>query len=499
MRAYDSKPSVLLGSFDVKPFQPRRGASDALARSVRAEDPKPTNVRGAFTGAPKSPEGSGSGYNGLVRIGDVVTPVPTGNSVGGAAALTGGGLSISDAAQTGLDVSSTFTLEGWTNGSIDGSANKRWCILSKLDASGGYELNYNIVAGVRTLEFVVRQAAGNVGTLGPAWTTLKYEHTLWHHVAVVFNGGTVDFYIDGEGPTLKGTMTQTSAGNSAASFNLYQNSSAANPFTGTLSNMRVWSTARTQSQIITDMRNDAPSGTGLQGFWKLASDTTDYSGNGNNLTTSGTATYGTTTPFGTYGATQRFYAGTADGLVQTQGSTSWTDARDVTTGNAAKSTGTIGTVSDQHINLGNLFYVSRVSEPFNLSSGTWSGRVLIGAHLGVQPIAGTSLSSDSGLGVSASTPATAGTGIATTDFGSITGSAYSSFTTLVVSAYGFLQFTTAGVATLSITGTNNFGIRTRNDLNNTAPSGNTLNQVVTITAEGGTPVGPFLDVVTVAR
>lgn len=480
MRAYDPKPNSSLGAFDVKPV----------------------NRRGAFSGAPRPPEGSGSGYNGLVRIGDYVTPVPTGNSVTGAPKLTTSGLSITDAAQTGLDVSSAFTLEGWTNGSIDASSNKRWCIMSKLDSNGGYELNYNFVAGVRTLEFVVRQASGNVGTLGPAWTTIKYEHTLWHHVAVVFNAGTVDFYVDGEGPTFKGTMTQTSAGNGAASFNLYQNSSASNLFTGTLSNMRVWSLARTQAQIIADMRNDSPSGGGLQGYWKLGSDTNDSSANGNDLTVVGVATYGTTTPFGTYGLTQRFYAGTADGLAQTQGSTAWngaSGARDVTTANAVKSTGTIGTVSDQHINLGNLFYVSRVSEPFNLGAGTWSGRVVVGAHLGVQPIAGTSLNSDSGLGISASTPATPGTGIAAADFGSISGSAYSTFTTLVVSAFGFIQFNATGVAAISTTGTTSFGIRSRNDLNNTAPSGNVLNQVVTITAEGGTPVGPFLDVVTVPR
>lgn len=477
MRAYDPKPNSSAQAFDVKP----------------------TNRRGAFTGAPRPPEGSGSGYNGLIRIGDYVTPIPTGNSVGGAPALTGSGLSITDAAQTGLDVGGTFTFEGWTNGSIDGSSNKRWCILSKLDSSGGYELNYNIVAGVRTLELVVRQASGNVGTLTPPWTTLKYEHTLYHHFAVTYEGGTVKWFIDGEGPTSMGTMTQTTVGNGTTSFNLYQNSSAANLFTGTLSNIRVWSTARTQAQIITDMRNDSPSGGGLQGYWKLNSDTTDSSPNGNNLTVNGTATYGTIAPFGTYGATQRFYAGTADGLAQTNGSTTWAGAHDTGTADAVKSTGTIGTISNFHQNIGNLHSTSRVSEPFDLSMGTWSGKVIVGAHLGIQPIAGTGLTGDAGLSVSSSSPATPGTGIAATDFGSFGGTAFSSFTTFAVTAYGFMEFNGTGVAAINTSTTNNFGIRSRNDMNNTAPTGNTLNQVISITAEGGTPVMPFLDVVTVPR
>jgi len=89
-----------------------------------------------------------------------------------------------------------------------------------------------------------------------------------HHVAVSRNGGTLSFYIDGlligSHPVVSGSNLSTTApmliGNDAYS---------KDGFVGSISDVRVWSVARTAAQIQNNLLGVAPNSAGLVGNWIL--------------------------------------------------------------------------------------------------------------------------------------------------------------------------------------------------------------------------------------
>lgn len=474
------------------------------ATNVRPDPTSATDVasknRGAFAGNPLVPEGSGSGYNGLFRTEDAVTPVPTGQPVSGALVTFGGNASISNSSQFGLNLGSQFTIEGWISGILPSVNNTRKCILSKLDSTGGYEINWwRDNGGAVNFECLVRQDASTIGTIAPSFTTAHFENTLPHHFAFVFQSGTAGLYVDGVGPFGTAAITPTTSGSSSAGLFVASNPTPTNNWSGTPSNFRFWNTAKTQSEVIADMRSDTPKNPGyLRAYYKFISDSLDYSGNGNHLTQSGSLSFGTISPFAVYGSTTRYYGGSADGFVQTQGSTTFAAARNATTGNLAASGGTGGTVSDERI-FGSLFYVSRVGLSFNTTNPT-AGIVVVGAHLYAQPASGTSTANAPFLDVDKFSPG-AGTGIQLTDFRSVSGTAGARTQHVFVGgAYGYLELGTPALSWINTGGVTSLALRTGNDMNNTQPGGITLSQyIINMNEQTGTITDPFLDVVTVPR
>lgn len=94
---------------------------------------------------------------------------------------------------------------------------------------------------------------------------LSGESGRWHHVAAAFDGSTYRIYVDGTLVLMKTTSVPptpaqvTSIGKADGFF-----------FCGAIAEVRLWSVARTQSEILTDM-NRRLSGveTGLVGYWPL--------------------------------------------------------------------------------------------------------------------------------------------------------------------------------------------------------------------------------------
>ena len=130
------------------------------------------------------------------------------------------------------------------------------------------------------------------------WKDITYDISGWnistiHHVAGVYDGSNAILYIDGVNVNslpATGAITQDTAqdlnigayGANAAAVSL-------DWFQGFIDEIRIWSTARTQSQIQTNMSSEIdPGSTGLIGYWKLneTSGTTalDSTTNGNNGT-----------------------------------------------------------------------------------------------------------------------------------------------------------------------------------------------------------------------
>ncbi len=109
---------------------------------------------------------------------------------------------------------------------------------------------------------------------------------LWHHVAVVGNGTTVTFYIDGnafvgEPVTIYGPNSHIVSGfpmgNSTRLLRIgddYSNdppfNSGSQTFNGTIDEVRIWNVARTHAQIRDDMcRQLTGTEPGLVGYWNM--------------------------------------------------------------------------------------------------------------------------------------------------------------------------------------------------------------------------------------
>ena len=123
--------------------------------------------------------------------------------------------------------------------------------------------------------------------LGGNWTTSSSSLPLnaWSHVAVVWDGVTSRFYINGvldSAVAVTGTVYRSSS----PIFIGRQGSSGTNYFDGTLDEVRLWSTARNSGQIQTNLNRTLSAGEpGLAAYWRFEERTTvwsfDASGNGN--------------------------------------------------------------------------------------------------------------------------------------------------------------------------------------------------------------------------
>jgi hypothetical protein len=188
----------------------------------------------------------------------------------------------------------TFTFEAWIKTTQNTSAANRWndpAIFGTVQSAGDSQ------------DFFISNYNGKLAwydELGGGFydTGALIADGTWKHIAVVRNGGTVTFYVNGNqvgSRTISATETtskQLEIGRAYYSGSMY--------FNGLIDEVRLWNTARTLSEIQSHM-NKSLSGTelGLIGYWKFdeGSGTTaiDKTANANNGTING-ATWTTDTP-----------------------------------------------------------------------------------------------------------------------------------------------------------------------------------------------------------
>lgn len=190
-----------------------------------------------------------------------------------------------------LSSSGTFTFEAWLLPSDSMSATTG-SIFIKTDvvqyeiASGTYQAIYN-----------------NAGWKSYISTGIKARFGEWQHVAFVKNTNTMSFYLNGNLayqltdatniPTaLSNSSTYTSIGSNPWNNTSNQASPQGNLFAGGIDEVKVWSTARSQSEIQTGMHTKvSPSASGLTSYWDFngAASSTIYDRKGAlNMTAYGT-------------------------------------------------------------------------------------------------------------------------------------------------------------------------------------------------------------------
>ncbi|SNY49496.1 autotransporter-associated beta strand repeat-containing protein [Arsukibacterium tuosuense] len=169
-------------------------------------------------------------------------------------------------AGSALSNRTTFTLEFWAKFTNVGG------IINLVDFTGGADAGGLILNSGRLNVDI----ACDFGCLTES-NALSLSTGTWYHIAVVFDNGTWDFYVDG---AAQGTnVADVSANNSIPDYlgagvtNLLfglQNHGAVDDFVGSIDDVRLWSSARTQSQIQNNRSNELVGNeSGLLGYWKL--------------------------------------------------------------------------------------------------------------------------------------------------------------------------------------------------------------------------------------
>jgi hypothetical protein len=192
--------------------------------------------------------------------------------------------SITDASQTGLDITGDMTIECWFN--VDSFSGNEPLVAKDSAVSRGY----NLFVASGSVGFIVNGTQKTVKV--DSWTT-----GVWYHVALTYDAsaGTANVYVMGK---QVGQMTSlpTSIPNSSADFIIGEDGFASG-FTGLIDDVRIYNDIRTASEINDNFQAEISGSTGnLQGYWKLNNDYTDETSNGNDLSATGSPAFVTTLP-----------------------------------------------------------------------------------------------------------------------------------------------------------------------------------------------------------
>ncbi|MBO2651765.1 Ig-like domain-containing protein [Shewanella algae] len=169
-------------------------------------------------------------------------------------------------AASALSNDSTFTLEMWANFSSTSGIINLMDITGSLDAGG-----FIIYNNTMTVDL-----SGDFSSLTQS-NPITISTNVWYHFAFVFDNGQWDFYLDGQATGIgvadmggNNTVPDYQAANVNNLVAGLQNHGSVNNFTGKIDDIRLWSTARTQTEIQNNRQLElAGNETGLIGYWKL--------------------------------------------------------------------------------------------------------------------------------------------------------------------------------------------------------------------------------------
>ena len=209
--------------------------------------------------------------------------------------------SITDASQTGLDLTTDFTIEAWVN-TDDASIQFQNLVTKWAGTTSAYLLRLNY--GKAQILF------SDTGNTGPSDRTqvlcdVAVESNKWTHIAVAVDISAANASIYYNGKLMSSSVIDNNAttvfnGDSDFVLGSYD-SGGAQYLDGNLKDVRVWSDIRTQQEIRDNMNIELTgSETGLVGYWKLNEYSTNYpdeTSNSNNLAKNGAVTIVESSPF----------------------------------------------------------------------------------------------------------------------------------------------------------------------------------------------------------
>lgn len=214
--------------------------------------------------------------------------------------------SITDASQTGLDITTLGTIAAWVRLESQPATNSTYSIVAKYNASPNYSyrLRYTDTSGVLTLRF---SQSDNGDGVGERFVTQTLSNDTWYHIAVTFSGSGGDnrvrFYVNGVQVGSDQTAFNQNIYNGTSPFTIGAGEALGEHLDGLIDDVRVWTRELTSSEISSLYTNPVTfsNGANLQGYWQLENNYSDSSGNSNTLTAVNSPVFSLTVP--TYGST----------------------------------------------------------------------------------------------------------------------------------------------------------------------------------------------------
>jgi len=200
--------------------------------------------------------------------------------------------SIADGSQTGLDLTSDFTIEFW----IKIESFQDCTYVEKTAGVGGYR----VLAGSGDYDDLVLQYWDGSSNKTEARVTALFDTTddlgKWVHIAVTVDVSdtTSGIKIYKNGRSLSVTYNNTNATSVAGdseTFYIGSDSGAGSYADAYFKDVRVFSDIRTASEVVSDAHTENVSNANLEGEWNFNDALTDGSGNGNTLSLSGSPIY----------------------------------------------------------------------------------------------------------------------------------------------------------------------------------------------------------------
>jgi len=210
--------------------------------------------------------------------------------------------SITDAAQTGLDVIGDITIEILVNlEQLPSTPATAFTVVAKLDAAASTEQYVFQIINTNKLRMIY----SSNGQTGPGDRTLAATDDVvfsagdvgnWVHIAVVCDVSVPSCTFYKNGSAVAGTLTITSAtsiynGGGSLRIGAYSSTPSAF-FDGKIDELRIWNDIRTPTEI-SDNYNCSLAGTeaNLVGYWRFDNNGEDSTSNNNDLTNNNSATF----------------------------------------------------------------------------------------------------------------------------------------------------------------------------------------------------------------
>jgi len=215
-------------------------------------------------------------------------------------------LSITDASQTGLDLTTDFSLECWVKlEQLPSSAGDNFTLIAKDDIGVSRAYEFIMLSSDKVaLYYFSDNSTYSTYALTTAITSADVGTWVHWAVTVDISSKTILIYRNGVSQSVTaGPLNSTTVQNSSAPFTIgaQLNSSSPTFFTdGLIDDVRVWNTERTPTEIANNYNLELEgTETGLQGYWTINGDFLDLTSNDNDLTNNNSATFSTDTPFPT--------------------------------------------------------------------------------------------------------------------------------------------------------------------------------------------------------